>query len=612
MDREAAQVEQALRRAQQRQQNVKRPGRPRKTPVNNTITISNSSRVTITIDSASSSASPSSPHTSSSSSSHSTPSLIQLEEEGPSSPPSSSSPSPSVVPLSSASSSSSPSPSSSTASTSSSSPLAKVEKRQWTDWVANKALFAMIHTAVQSCRSFRHAVRSLQGDEKTANVFEDLTESTVRSWYEPRSFELKKTVEQRWKGEAIARSGRPSVMSKYPIVEEYVIDAITNIRAAGGTINSIIISSYFRGIIQARYPNLMEEFKFSRRWCRWWLAQTFPWTYKKGTTSGQKLPPDWEEQMRMMAKRVSARAAQHNILHPCFIINWDQTAVLLMQAHKYTYHNMREKQVPVIGQEEKRQITAVVASTLDGDLLPLQLIFKGQDKNKKQQKSVPTLHDTDSRRTADWHLTQTANHWSSLESMKDYVRLIIRPWVQAKGREHIIKYPHCILLLDCWSVHTSKEFRSWMATAYPSYHLIYVPAGCTGKAQPADVVLQRPFKSGVVNEFTRWMSTEIHHLVKGGMAPAEIKVDTGLARLKPKLVGWTWGSWDKLRRKKELIKEGWRKCGLGDVLDAAQQREAMRFCLNEPVEVLGEEPEQQDAGDTDNEDEVEPDINIED
>ena len=42
-----------------------------------------------------------------------------------------------------------------------------------------------------------------------------------------------------------------------------------------------------------------------------------------------------------------------------------------------------------MGLEEKRQITAVVASTLGGDLLPLQLIFKGQDHNKKQQKSVP-------------------------------------------------------------------------------------------------------------------------------------------------------------------------------------------------------------------------------
>ena len=46
--------------------------------------------------------------------------------------------------------------------------------------------------------------------------------------------------------------------------------------------------------------------------------------------------------------------------------------------------------------------------------------------------------------------------------MKDYIRHIIRPWVQEKGREHNIKYPHCVLLLDCWSVHTSKDFRAWM------------------------------------------------------------------------------------------------------------------------------------------------------
>ena len=401
-----------------------------------------------------------------------------------------------------------------------------------------------------------------------AEVFEGLTESTVRSWYEPRSYTLKESVEKRWKGGAVQRTGRPSFIKSHPMVEEYVIDALTNIRAAGGTVNSIIIASFFRGIISARYPQLLEEYKLSRRWCRWWFRKTLAWSFKRGTTSGQKLPPDWEEQMDRMAKRVSARAAQHQITHPCFIINWDQTGVLLMNSHKYTYHNTKEKQVPIVGADEKRQITAVVASTLGGDLLPLQLIFKGQDKNKKQQKSVPTLREVDAKRTAGWHLTQTSNHWSSLESMKDYIRHIIRPWVQAKGREHNIKYPHCVLLLDCWSVHTSKDFRSWIAEAYPQYHLIFVPAGCTSKAQPADVALQRPFKAGIVNEFTRWMTSEIHHLIKGGMAPAEIKVDTGLARLKPMLVGWAWGSWSTLRKKRELIIEGWRKCGLSDVLSA--------------------------------------------
>ena len=87
-----------------------------------------------------------------------------------------------------------------------------------------------------------------------AEVFEELTESTVRSWYEPRSYVLKESVEHRWKGNAVKRPGRPSFIKSHPMVEEYVIDAITNIRAAGGTVNSIVISSFFRGIISARFP----------------------------------------------------------------------------------------------------------------------------------------------------------------------------------------------------------------------------------------------------------------------------------------------------------------------------------------------------------------------
>jgi hypothetical protein len=124
-----------------------------------------------------------------------------------------------------------------------------------------------------------------------------------------------------------------------------------------------------------------------------------------------------------MKLRVAATADSHNIIHPCFIINWDQTAVLLVQSHKYTYHHIKDKQVPVTGLEEKRQITAVVAGALSGELLPLQLIFAGQDKNPKQQKAVPTLDAVTHSgvREEGWRLTQTRNHWSSLVSMQDYV-----------------------------------------------------------------------------------------------------------------------------------------------------------------------------------------------
>jgi hypothetical protein len=595
---EAAQVERAVRRGRQRRQREEQqrgPGRPRKqraVTVGN-IVVKNSTNTTITI------------HIDDSSSPHSTidsPASTESDSQAPSSPVmSSSSPSSSSLP---SSPSSSPSSSSSSSSSQSDPPVTRLRS----DWLANPSLFAIINAAVQSTRSWKKAVTTLQEDVKTAASFQELRPSTVRSWYEPRSFSLKDAVRRRLEGETITRSGRPSTLSDYPDIEEYVIDVIKVIRAASGTINSLVIHSFFRGFVRAKHPDLLKEFRFTRRWCRSWFKQNFNWSYKKGTNSGQKLPLDWERQTARMIKRVAGAAAQHHITHPCFIINWDQTAVLLMQANKYTYHNIKDKHVSMIGQEEKRQITAVVTSTLDGDLLPLQLIFKGQDKNKQQQRAVPVLHPVEAKRTtgSGWHLTQTANHWSSLESMKDYIRMIVRPWVWAKGKEHGIDAPHCVLLLDCWSVHKSKEFVSWMAHAYPSYHLVFVPAGCTGKAQPADVGLQRPFKAGIVNAFTNWLGNEINLLIKGGTAPAEVKIDTGMTTLKPKLVKWTWQSWDRLKGKRELIKQGWDKCGLSGVLDVAQQMDALRFCINDPVEELGEEEEtQQNVSESDEEEETE-------
>ena len=165
------------------------------------------------------------------------------------------------------------------------------------------------------------------------------------------------------------------------------MDAIISIRDAGGVINSIVIASFFRGITKAKYPDVFRRFRFTRRWCRQWFGRTFDWTYKRGSTGGQKLPADWEVQCNAMVQRVSATAAKHDIRHPCFIINWDQTSCILVPAGKYTYANVKSKQVPIVGKDEKRQITAVVASTLEGDMLPLQLIFTGQDKKQAEAAS---------------------------------------------------------------------------------------------------------------------------------------------------------------------------------------------------------------------------------
>ena len=476
-------------------------------------------------------------------------------------------------------------------------------KRRRIDWLAKPELASQIIAAVKVHQSFQRAVTALQQDEKLAGVFDALNESTVRQWYKKRSFTLALSTERRLAGCITPRAGRPSLLSRYPDVEAYVTDAILSVRGGTGTINSILIASFFRGYVRAKYPDLFKQYSFSRAWCRRWFGQTFDWSYKRGTTSGQKLPVDWEDQRAAMVHRVAATAAQHSIRHPCFIINWDQTGCVLLSTSKYTYADKKSKQVPMVGQDDKRQITAVVASTLEGEMLPLQLIFMGQDHNKKEQRAVPKLSEVTTRRVRDWHLTQTVNHWSSLESMKDYIRLIIKKWVEMKAAQHSVTNPHVILLIDCWSVHTSAAFREWMRNNYPTYHVLFVPANCTSKAQPADAGLQKPFKNGITNAFNAWMADEIFHLVKGGQPAAEVRVDTGIKRLKPLMVHWTWCAWDKLKRRPDVVTGSWDQCGLGGVLTSDKQVEALRFCMSRRDEEPGVEPDAQLTAATDSDEE---------
>src|SRR4051812_14598868 len=107
-------------------------------------------------------------------------------------------------------------------------------------------------------------------------------------------------------------------------------------------------------------------------------------------------------------------------VHPVLIVNADQTGVHLCPSDKFTYAAAGSKSVSVIGAEDKRQITAVVASSLSGDLLPLQLIFQG-----KTDACHPPL--TDAVRDCRFHLTHSENHWSNVQTMQQWIERVLLP-----------------------------------------------------------------------------------------------------------------------------------------------------------------------------------------
>ena len=63
--------------------------------------------------------------------------------------------------------------------------------------------------------------------------------------------------------------------------------------------------------------------------------------------------------------------------------------------------------------------------------------------------------------------------------------------------------------------------------------------------------------------------------------------------MKPLLVEWVYESWKSLTEKQELIRKGWAKCGLGEVLDAKKQVEGLKFVAEnaQQLEELAQEEE---------------------
>ncbi len=257
--------------------------------------------------------------------------------------------------------------------------------------------------------------------------------------------------------------------------------------------------------------------------------------------------------------------------------------------------------------DDKRQITVCVASSLHGDMLPLQLIFAG----KTERCLPPRTQSVDSEGV---HLTYSENHWSSQKTMQEWVKCVLLPYAHSRIQEHKVSaQSRIILVLDVWAVHKSAEFRQYLSANHSNISLVYVPANCTSKLQVADVILQRPFKHGIKLQFNEWaakvVSTQIQNKDIIGLTPF-----LRMSHIKPLILEWCITSWRKLKQGSQYIKSGWHSCciSLFDVMDPQMRQAAVKdynrdlegFALDhipkeEERAEANEEPERESDNDAD-------------
>ena len=104
------------------------------------------------------------------------------------------------------------------------------------------------------------------------------------------------------------------------------------------------------------------------------------------------------------------------------IMKWNQTGINYIPVSSWTMESEGSKKVEIVAKDHKIQITVVLAGSLKGDFLPVQIIYEG-----KTSRCLPTV-----KFPLDWHATFSGNHWSNEETMHNYLVKILIPYIQEK------------------------------------------------------------------------------------------------------------------------------------------------------------------------------------
>jgi hypothetical protein len=317
------------------------------------------------------------------------------------------------------------------------------------------------------------------------------------------------------------------------------------------------------GIITARAPEIFkisvvrkvqrhyvwDYFNCRESFVRKFLKNEMKWTLRRSTRPGKKIPDGVTSILTDAFLRLVYTITENSVAI-ALCVNTDQTMVIYAAGASETYAPKGSKQVDVVGKDEKRGFTVVVGISMSGELLPFQVIYVGSTPCSLPTAGTPDYLEATGVLEFQFGSGGT-NHWSTLSTMQSYVTNILAPYFEChKGDPNQI----CIWQIDCWSVHRSEEFRSWMYTTYPWIRIHYVPANCTGLFQPCDVGIQRVLKLAIRRSALQDIINNTMEQLGKGIEPAMVTFEKGLPAVRNQSVRWLVNGY-KAINKPELIQK---------------------------------------------------------
>lgn len=204
------------------------------------------------------------------------------------------------------------------------------------------------------------------------------------------------------------------LQAKHPEALNKIELQIRTLRQNGVPLSVPIIQAIMLGVIEQVCPHLLDgqEHKLSRRYVNNFM-HSMDYSYRAVTQSAKSTPDNWAQLGRDMAIRIAQSIWTYRT-PPELVINADQTGIHHLPSPNRTWNPCGGKQVQVVGKDEKRQVTLMMASTAAGGLLPSQVIVPGKTPHSlpPPDKCLPFSQ------YLKYFYSGGDKHWSNMQMMK--------------------------------------------------------------------------------------------------------------------------------------------------------------------------------------------------
>ena len=191
---------------------------------------------------------------------------------------------------------------------------------------------------------------------------------------------------------------------------------------------------------------------------------------------------------------------------------------------------------------EKRRLTIILACTAAGNMLPPMIMFKGKRALKNLRIPPGVVVELQQKGWNDASLTLVWIH-----------KVLLR----------YTKRQHALLVWDTFTGHMTEQVAEKLRNN--NVTVAVIPGGCTGKIQPFDVCLNKPFKCYCRSQWIEYMQKQVATQDPGARPKTASKQHLG--------------------SKREMVAKSFLVCGISNALDGSQNN--MIRCAKElPVMMI--------------------------